>query len=195
MSTQCRLCGLHIADGVTSCMMCGNKNLVPVAAGETVVPSLGFQSAAKAPGQASFSKWLWAVAISLIVTPIIRVLAIVNVELPALSSDRFQTYVQSHPGLQNLVYFEIGMNGFLVISALALNFLFYTRHKIFPMLMVSYVALTVLFRVAIVSAMNSMFPDANLSAGYITIVRYLIWAGAIIPYLLTSDDVKKRFIN
>ena len=195
MSTQCRLCGLHIPDGVTSCMMCGNRNLAPVAAGEAIVPSLGAQTTAKAPGQASFSKWLWAVAISLIVTPVIRVLAIVNSELPRLSSDQFQSYVQSHPGLLNLLYFEIGMNGFLAISALALNFLFYTRHKIFPNLMVAYVALTLLFRVAEVAAVNSMFPDANLSANYITLVRYLLWAGAIIPYLLTSSEVKKRFVN
>lgn len=176
-------------------MMCGNTNLAPAAAGETVVPSLGLQSTTKAPGQASFSKWLWAVAISLIVSPIIRVLAIVNNELPRLSSDQFQTYVQSHPALLNLLYFEIGMNAFLVISALALNFLFYSKHKSFPMLMVGYVALTVLFRVAVVSSINSMFPDANLSAGYITLVRYLLWAGALIPYLLTSSDVKKRFVN
>ncbi|HTM17504.1 MAG TPA: DUF2569 family protein [Terracidiphilus sp.] len=195
MATQCRLCGLHIPDGVTSCMMCGNRNLAPAAAGETVVPSLGVQTTVKAPGQASFSKWLWAVAISLIASPVIRVLAIVNSELPKLSSERFQNYVQSHPGLLNLLYFEIGMNAFLVVSALALNFLFYTRHKIFPHLMVAYVALTVLFRVAVVAAVNSMFPDANLSASYITLVRYLLWAGAIVPYLLTSSEVKKRFVN
>ena len=195
MATQCRLCGLHIPDGVTSCMMCGNRNLAPAAAGETVVPSLGAQSTTKATGQASFSKWLWAVAISLIVTPVIRGLAIVNSELPKLSSDDFQPYLQSHPGLTNLLYFEIGMNALLVISALALNFLFYTRHKIFPNLMVGYVAVTVLFRVAVVAVVNSMFPDANLSAGYVTLVRYLLWAGAMIPYLLTSSDVKKRFVN
>jgi len=176
-------------------MMCGNRNLAPAPAGETVMPSLGTQSTVKAPGQASFSKWLWAVAISLVVTPVIRVMAIVNNELPRLSNDAFQTYVQTHPGLLNLLYFEIGMNGFLAISALALNFLFYTKHKHFPTLMVAYVALTVLFRVAVVSAVNSMFPDANLSSGYITLVRYLLWAGAIIPYLLTSSDVKKRFVN
>jgi len=40
-----------------------------------------------------------------------------------------------------------------------------------------------------------MFPDANLSANYLTLVRYLVWAGAMIPYLLTSSDVKKRFVN
>jgi hypothetical protein len=87
------------------------------------------------------------------------------------------------------------MNGLLVISALVLNFLFYTKRKHFPMLMVAYVAATVSFRVAVVSAVNSMFPDANLSASYITLVRYLLWAGAMIPYLLTSSDIKKRFVK
>src|SRR3569833_700324 len=106
MATQCRLCGLHIPDGVTSCLMCGNRNLVAVAAGETVVPTLGAQSTTKAQGQASISKWLWAVAISLIVMPVIRVLAIVNNELPKLSSEQFQPFLQSHPGLSNLLYFE-----------------------------------------------------------------------------------------
>ena len=195
MSTQCRLCGLHIPDGVNSCMMCGNKNLVPVAAGQTLVPSLGTQTTAKAPGQASFSKWLWAVAISLIVSPIIRGMAIVNVEIPRLTGEQFQTFLQSHPGVSNLLYFEIGMNSLLVISALALNFLFYTKRKAFPMLMVAYVAVTVIFRVAVVAWINSMLPDANLSASYITLFRYLIWAGALVPYLLTSTDVKKRFVN
>jgi hypothetical protein len=195
MATQCRLCGLHIPDGVTSCMMCGNRNLVAVAAGETVVPTLGAQSTTKAPGQASFSKWLWAVAISLIVMPVIRVLAIVNNELPKLSSEQFQPFLQSHPGLSNLLYFEIGVNSLLVVGALVLNFLFYTKRKMFPMLMVGYVAVTVLFRVVVVAAVNSMFPDLNLSAGYITLLRYLLYAGAMIPYLLTSNDIKKRFVN
>jgi hypothetical protein len=195
MATQCRLCGLHIADGVNACMMCGNRNLVAVTAGETITPSLGSQSTAKAPGQASFSKWLWAVGISLIVTPVIRVLAIVNNELPKLTRDDFQPYLQSHPEVSNLLYFEIAMNALLVISALALNFLFYTKRKTFPMLMVSYVLVTVLFRVAVVGAVNSMVPNAHLAPRYITLVRYLLWAGAMIPYLLTSSDIKKRFVN
>jgi len=76
-----------------------------------------------------------------------------------------------------------------------LNFLFYTKRKRFPMLMVAYVAATVLFRVAVVAGVNSMVPDANLSRSYITLVRYLLWAGAMIPYLLTSSDIKKRFVK
>jgi hypothetical protein len=195
MATQCRLCGLHIPDGVNACMMCGNRNLVAVTAGQTITPSLGSQSTTKAPGQASFSKWLWAVGISLVVTPVIRAMAVVNVEIPRLTSDELQPFLQSHPGISNLLHFEIAMNAILVISALALNFLFYTKRKMFPMLMVAYVAATVLFRVAVVGAVNSMVPNANLSPIYLTLVRYLLWAGAMIPYLLTSSEIKKRFVN
>lgn len=195
MATQCRLCGLHIPDGVTSCMMCGNKNLAPVAAGETVSPSLGTQSTVRSSGQASFSKWLWAVAISLIVTPIFRILSIVTYEIPRLYADNYQEYLRNHPGISSLLYFQIGMNALLVGSALVLNFLFYTKRKSFPMLMVAYVATTVLFVAAIIAAVNSMFPDANMSRSYITLVRYLVWAGAMIPYLLTSKEIKTRFVN
>jgi len=97
--------------------------------------------------------------------------------------------------LSNLIYFQIGVNSLLVASALVLNFLFYTKRKMFPMLMVCYVAATVLFVVATTSAINSLFPDANLTRSYIGLVRMLIWAGALIPYLLTSSDVKKRFVK
>lgn len=195
MATQCRLCGLHIPDGVTSCMMCGNKNLATVAAGETLTPSLPAANSMRSPSQASFTKWLWVVAISLAVTPCLRVMSIVNFEVPRLFGDENQAYLQNHPGLSNLLYFEIGMNCLLVASALVLNFFFYTKRKAFPMLMVAYVATTVLYLAAVISAMNSTFPDANMSRGYIVLVRNLIWAGAIIPYLLTSNEIKARFVK
>ena len=195
MATQCKLCGLHIPDGVQSCMMCGNKNFATVTAGQTLTPSLPTAKTLSGPGQASLSKWLWVVAISLILTPVLRVMSVANVEIPALFGDQSQAYLQSHPGLSNLIYFEIGANSLLVASALVLNFLFYTKRKMFPMLMVCYVAAAVLFVVATTSAVNSLFPDANLTRSYIGLVRMLIWAGALIPYLLTSSDVKKRFVN
>jgi uncharacterized membrane protein len=176
-------------------MMCGNKNFVTVAAGQTLTPSLPGAKTLSGPGQAALSKWLWLVAISLILTPVLRIVSIVNVEFPALYGDENQAYLQSHPGLSNLIYFEIGMNALLVTSALVLNFMFYTKRKMFPMLMVGYVAATVLFLVAVTAAGNSLFPDANMTRSYVGIVRMLIWAGALIPYLLTSSDIKTRFVK
>jgi hypothetical protein len=61
--------------------------------------------------------------------------------------------------------------------------------------MIAYIAATVLFLVADTSAVNNMFPDANLGRSYVALVRSLIWAGALIPYLLTSAQVKSRFVR
>jgi Protein of unknown function (DUF2569) len=195
MATQCKLCGLHIPDGVQSCMICGNKNFATVTAGQTLTPSLPTEKTLAGPGHAAFSKWLWVVAISLILTPVLRVMSILNVQIPALYGDENQVYLQSHPGLSNLIYFEIGVNSLLVASALVLNFMFYTKRKKFPMLMVCYVAATVLFLMSTTAAINSLFPDANMTRSFIGLVRMLIWAGALIPYLLTSSDIKTRFVN
>ncbi len=175
--------------------MCGNKNLATASAFNTVSPSLPSQSTTRTASQASFSKWLWAIAISLIVAPVLRVSSIVLYEVPKLFDDGSQAYLQSHPRFAGLLQFEIGMNALLVAAAIVLNFLFYTRHKIFPMVMVAYVAVTILFLATVIGMMNSTFPDASPSHGYITLIRYLIWAGAIVPYLLTSNEVKERFVN
>jgi len=129
MATQCKLCGLHIPGGVRSCMMCGRKNLVAVAAGETITPSLPTPTEIRSPNQAKFSSWLWAVAISLVAAPFFRVLAMV------------------------------------------------------------------LYLIATTAAINSLFPDASMTQSYISLTRSLIWAGAIIPYLLTSGDIRNRFVN
>lgn len=197
MATQCKICGLHIADGVVSCGMCGNTNLVVVNDWEQKIrPTLpGVRNASAVSGSAPFSKWLWGVAISLVVAPVLRVVSIVNYDLPRLFDADKQAFLQSHPGLSGLLEIEIGLNAFLVIAALALNFLFYSRKKAFPMLMVVYVGATVLFMAIIIGAVNSLFPDASMSGGYIALARYLIWAGAIIPYLLTSHEIKDRFVN
>lgn len=196
MATQCKLCGLHIADGVQSCMMCGNTNLVAVNDWEQKIkPGLPGQGTAAVSHSASFSKWLWAVALSLVVAPITRVMAIVNFEIPRLFDEDKRAFLQSHPAMSGLLQLEIGINALLVIAALVLNFLFYTKRKAFPMLMVAYVGATVLFLAVVIGAVNSIFPDASMSGGYISLVRYLIWAGAMIPYLLTSSEIKTRFVN
>ena len=44
-------------------------------------------------------------------------------------------------------------------------------------------------------AINSIFPNAGMSGSYITLVRYLIWARAHIPCLLTSTEITTRFVN
>jgi hypothetical protein len=54
---------------------------------------------------------------------------------------------------------------------------------------------TVLYLIATTAAVNSLFPDKSMTQSYLGLTRSLIWAGAIIPYLLTSGDIKNRFVK
>jgi hypothetical protein len=87
------------------------------------------------------------------------------------------------------------MNSLLILGALYLNFLFYTKRKFFPPIMIAYVATTFLFLIVDTGAVNYLFPDASAGRGFIPLLRYFIWAGALIPYLLTSDQIKSRFAH
>lgn len=205
MATMCKRCGLHIADGVRKCSMCGGLVTATEPAG--VMASGGSTSGVAASASpvatplylgassGGSSKWMVVLGISLVATPIFRLNSIFSIELPNLNGEQYQPYLASHPGLVNLLYFRIAMNGILIVSALVLNFLFYTKRKAFPTYMIAYIAATVLFLVADTSAVNNMFPDANLGRSYVALVRSLIWAGALIPYLLTSAQVKSRFVR
>jgi hypothetical protein len=73
------------------------------------------------------SKWMVVLGISLVATPIFRLNSIFSIEIPNLYGEQYQAYLASHPGLVNLLYFRIAMNGILILSALVLNFLFYTK--------------------------------------------------------------------
>ncbi|HMG84742.1 MAG TPA: DUF2569 family protein [Terracidiphilus sp.] len=80
-------------------------------------------------------------------------------------------------------------------TELVLNFFFYAKRRHFPNFMVANVAATGLFIVATTAAINLLFPDASMTPSDISLVRSLLWAGAIIPYLLTSGEIKSRFVN
>jgi len=139
------------------------------------------------------SKWLFFIGLSLLVTPLFRLNAIVSHEIPRLYEEQFQPFLASHPGYGSLLYFRIVMNALLIMSALLLNFLFYTKRKHFPSIMIAYVATTFVFLIADTGAVNYLFPDASTGRGFVPLLRYFIWAGALIPYLLTSEQIKSRF--
>ena len=205
MATMCKRCGLHIPDGVRKCSMCGGLVTAAEPAGAMASGASTSGVAASASPVATplylgasssgSSKWMVVLGISLAATPLFRLNSIFSIEIPNLYGEQYQAYLASHPGLVNLLYFRIAMNGILIISALVLNFLFYTKRKAFPTYMIAYIAATVLFLVADTSAVNYMFPDANLGRSYVALVRSFIWAGALIPYLLTSAQVKSRFVR
>jgi hypothetical protein len=141
-----------------------------------------------------YTKGLFFVALSLIVTPALRIYSI-SQEFAALSGDRGQSFLIQHPGVDKLFYFEIGMNTLLVLAALLLNFLFYTRSRFFPASMVVYVAVTFAYRLAVTAAMHTLFPDAVFTPTTVALIQYLIWGLLMAGYLLLDPEVQTRFRN
>jgi len=195
MSFMCKRCGLHVPEGVRTCSMCGGAVSAPQPVPTTTSATSSTFAApiSAASRQPVPSKWLFVIGISLVVSPLLRLNAIVSFEVPRLYGESFQPFLSSHPGYSSLLYFRVAMNTLLIVSALCLNFFFYTRRKFFPPMMIAYVATTFLFLLADTGAVNSLFPDASTGRGFIPLLRYFIWTGALIPYLLTSEQIKSRF--
>jgi Protein of unknown function (DUF2569) len=187
MASICKRCGLHVPDGISTCSMCGGT----VSAAEPPPTSNSALPSSKSTPVPS--KWLIFIGISLVVAPLVRLNAIVSSEIPRLYGEQFQPFLDSHPGYSNLLYFRIVMNSLLILASLCLNFLLYTKRKHFPSIMIAYVATTFVFLIADTGAVNYLFPDASTGRGFIPLLRYFIWAGTLIPYLLTSEQIKSRF--
>ena len=194
MSAQCRLCGLHIPDGLRACTMCGGTAFVsaPVEAStvDPIKPSLLPRSK-----DDSSPRWLIGVGLSLVIVPVLWADSMLRIDIPTLFGDQAQPDLSRHAGLSGLLYFEITMKVVLIVAALCLNFLFYTKRKSFPKWMLGYIAATMIFLVARISAINFMFPDVNLMRSYVMLFRWLLWAGSLALYLLFSAQVKERFVR
>lgn len=191
MPSYCERCALHIPDGVSVCRMCGGTVLAPehfAGSSAEAIPTGRLEE-----NEATMPKWLIVIAISLVVTPVLRIYSVFASQMPALDSLELRPYLDSHPGLRNLLYFQILMNVTLAVVALVLNYLFYAKSRRFPSVMIAYAVATFLFLVAVTGATRLLFPDANVGASFMPLVRTLFWAGILIPYLILAPAVKERF--
>jgi len=193
MPGYCDRCGMHVPDGMYACRMCGNTALAPARYSTSL--SQGTPAGRLQAGQATMPRWLIIVAISLVVSPVLRLHTIFSRLLPSLSSDTFQPYFVAHPGLRTLVDSEIAVNAVLVLLALILNYLFYTSDRRFPPYMIAYAAITFLYLLGITASMRLIFPGVDMSSSFTPLVRSFCWAGLLIPYLLIAPEVKTRFVE
>jgi hypothetical protein len=171
--------------------MCGSTLLAPEHFAGTSADAI--PTGTLEENESTMPKWFIVIAISLVVTPVLRIYSVFASQLPALSNPEFQPYLDSHNGLRNLLYFEIIMNIGLAVAALLLNYYFYTKSRRFPPVMIGYAVTTFLYLVAVTGATRLLFPDANVSSSFMPLVRTLFWAGILIPYLILEPAVKQRF--
>jgi Protein of unknown function (DUF2569) len=144
---------------------------------------------------ASFSRWLFFIGLSLIVTPAIRVYVIAEQQIPIFLTDKGQMLLMKHAGLDKLVEFEICINVLLVLAAAALNILFYTHSRRFPAAMITYVVATFVYRLAATAMLHSLFPDIIFVQHTYALCRYFIWGAITAGYLLFQPNVKAHFAH
>jgi hypothetical protein len=190
-AAYCKRCSIYVPEGMPACRMCGSALLVAPPS-EPDGPTL---TKTRRPAQPGFSKWLFVVGVSLVVTPALRIFAITQKQIPALWGDESQSTLAQYPGLDRLLYFEIGMNVLLVVAALLLNYLFYAKKRNFPNAMIGYVGSTLIYLTTVAGMIHSMFPDAVLAQSAYSLVRYVLWGMAMAGYLLFDPNVKARFVN
>jgi hypothetical protein len=134
--------------------------------------------------------WLILVAIGLAIGPLFRLHGI-YLDSRLLFGSRFQAAMNSKPGLEAIIFFELVTNSFFLAYNVLLNFLFYSKRRSFPMFMIFNLAAQ--FVAILIDHLWAMhFGPAN--QGFFVfqaLVAALIW----IPYMLNSIRVEQTFVN
>src|ERR1035437_3738934 len=142
----------------------------------------------------SIGGWLILVAFGLVVSPF-ACLSTISTEYPLLTRGEHQPVLGEHVSFATLITLEIAINAVFIAGLLCLNFLFFTKKKIFPKWMIVYllaqVFLSVVDLTAAAAVVSSAPPPAMIAGLVRPIVGALIW----IPYFSTSKRVKATFVN
>ena len=142
-----------------------------------------------------FSKWRFAVGLSLLAAPVLSIYDAATVQVPLLFGESGRMLLLEHPGLDQMTWLELCMNGLLALAALVLSILFFTRSKYFPKSMVAYLAVIFIFRLAVAGMTHSLYPHEVMTDTAYVLVRYLAWTAGMAGYLLLNSDVGIHFRN
>jgi hypothetical protein len=181
-------------DGMTKCRMCG-KSVLQAQPEPSMLdrPILG--TVKQTSHTPAFSKWLFLVGLSLVLTPALYLYTIFSRDLVLLTTDEGLAEIGKYPGSDKLVEFELIASIVLVLAAVVVNFLFYRKSKRFPVSMMIYVGTIFAYRVAYTGVMHVLFPQMNLAGNFYPLVRSMAYAGLAIWYLFTAKEVKERFVK
>ena len=138
--------------------------------------------------------WLILVAIGLVLSPFVCVETIIT-DYPILTGGEYQSALQEHASLATLVTIEIAVNAVFIVGLLCLNFLFFTKRKIFPKWMIVYLVAQIFLSVLDQTAAAIVVSSAAALTMIAGLARPLLAALIWIPYFSTSKRVKATFVN
>lgn len=200
MSTLCIQCSSPLDEGSQFCARCGSsvsgESAASVSAQSAVAEPVPFERPAYIPGNGleGIGGWLILLAIGLAIAPFFSLHGIVT-DLSVLTGASHQSILSERPGLAGLILFEAITNSIFLLILACLNFLFYSKKKIFPMCMIAYLAFSFFVLLTDHLIAGALMPSADHSAGLVAVIRAFIGAAVWIPYFLNSERVEQTFVN
>lgn len=192
---QCLNCAMEVQQDALFCANCGSTVASSKDSEESAitVPVGAHAGSELRHDLEGIAGWLILVAIGLALSPLLVVRTIVSVNLPFLTADRNNPFLQSHPGLVGLIGFELITNLVFIALLLALNWLFYCKKKSFPTFMICFYVLQIVVHISIHVVFVRLVPDAE--SNLVETIRPVFAAVVWVPYLLLSRRVKATFVH
>lgn len=205
MANQCRACTKELPDATTQCVFCGAavETYAPPPVSE--VPATLRPMPTPAEVQAVLARvdepaykidnsltgiggWLILVAIQLATGPFICLYGVI-VDLRVLYGARYETHLSTHHVIAALILFEAATSTIAMLALIGLNYLFYSKKRLFPKLMITYICV----RAFLMLIDHAAVFEINGHTKVQPVLRYLVYAVIWIPYFINSIRVEQTF--
>ena len=133
--------------------------------------------------------WLILPAIGLALSPFLSLHGIYT-DLRVLSNRSYENYLATHEGLAGLILFEAINNTIFLFAAIYINFLLYTKKRLFPIAVIVFYAGSFI----LLLTDNLIALRYNPHSEWTTVARVFITCIIWIPYFLSSQRVKATFV-
>jgi len=132
--------------------------------------------------------WLILVAIQLATGPFICLYGVV-VDLRVLYGARYETHLATHHVIATLILFEAATSTIAMLAYIGLNYLFYSKKRVFPKLMITYIGVRAFLMIVDHAAVFGINGHTKVQP----VLRYLVYAAIWIPYFINSVRVEQTF--
>ena len=139
--------------------------------------------------------WLILTGIGLVVALLRILYMLFGTDVPVLTAARFAAVRQRYPLLHGLVAFEAVTNVVLLLLVAWLLYLFFSKRRSFPTIMILYMVFSNAVMIADVLAAHAILPSVSHVSGDFNLARSIIAAALWIPYFLRSRRVKVTFVH
>ena len=192
---QCLKCGKENDDDKQACEYCSAgvfKHIV------TATAHVEDDTADSLP----IGGWLILVAVGLIISPILSLIGIISLSDLLFANNAAGTLSQAGTEIDPLMQKPMGtiFLGYFILSFIidiVLLYLFFTKKRAFPKVMIVVLLVSLLYpfaEYALYSYFSVMDEEAHTQLGK-DIIRALIYCAIWIPYFLKSERVKQTFVN